>query len=516
MPDTSVITQDDLAAFKKDLIRELSGQFAPGTVTTDVQKLQGWQKKMDADGSLGRVFNGPQWLDGVAVRDGVITGAKLAANLVISNLFTTVDPDVSTTDDRMELDDDGLRWYGTVSGTGNTKIAEFAPTGFSLGSGSKEITYDASTGAMVIPVATISGLTIAQVGDGILGGLYKTAASGARLELDTSGLRAYNSGGTKTVDLSASAGDLTITGTFAIQSATSAARVEIKNSGIKIYDSGGTVRAQLLNDGSGFIGSTSGLASSAAVSWTSGGTTSVNATNVNTGSLNGALLSSGTVSDSAVASLAANKITAGTGVINALTIKSTLTLGSGGSIVDGDGSTWDQNGITLKGSSDFIKFQTGSSTVGSILGSSGLLLSYGTGSGGGVWLTSSYAMLAYEPTAVAISFYADSSTAQVRNLSGSHNYWDTSLNHYEYGRLYPGTGSGNQTSRYIDDNGSNLRVTTSTLQISGASGTPGINFTNIGNGGSATNWSTNAPTGAAYFQIQLGGVTYRVPFYANA
>lgn len=54
------------------------------------------------------------------------------------------------------------------------------------------------------------------------------------------------------------------------------------------------------------------------------------------------------VGDVYIASLSADKIVAGSGIINNLTINAVLTLGAGGSIVDGDGSTWDQSGITLK------------------------------------------------------------------------------------------------------------------------------------------------------------------------
>jgi hypothetical protein len=75
------------------------------------------------DGSFGRVFSGPQWLDGVAIRDGVISGAKLKATLVISNTFTTADTTVTPTADRVELTANGLKTYGTISGTPNIVTA---------------------------------------------------------------------------------------------------------------------------------------------------------------------------------------------------------------------------------------------------------------------------------------------------------------------------------------------------------------------------------------------------------
>lgn len=53
------------------------------------------------------------------------------------------------------------------------------------------------------------------------------------------------------------------------------------------------------------------------------------------------------VTDAKIDTLSANKIVAGTGIINNLSVLATLTLGAGGKIVDADGSFWDQNGITL-------------------------------------------------------------------------------------------------------------------------------------------------------------------------
>lgn len=55
-----------------------------------------------------------------------------------------------------------------------------------------------------------------------------------------------------------------------------------------------------------------------------------------------------TIASAKIASLDADKIAAGTGIINNLTIKAALTIGPGGSIIDADGSTWDQNGFALR------------------------------------------------------------------------------------------------------------------------------------------------------------------------
>jgi hypothetical protein len=78
----------------------------------------------------------------------------------------------------------------------------------------------ASATASLIDNAHISDLTVSKVTAGtigatwIQGGTLTTASSGARVELAGSGLNAYNSGGTKTVEIKGSDGSATITGRF--------------------------------------------------------------------------------------------------------------------------------------------------------------------------------------------------------------------------------------------------------------------------------------------------------------
>lgn len=210
------LTDEDKATLFQEIESHLASVFAPAQTASVVSALDGWKKKMMADGSFGRVFNGPQWLDGIAIRDGVVSGKKLQAQLVISNLFTTVDETLTPTADRGNFDATSLRYYGTVSGTPNTKIAEVGPTGFTFGPAGNQISYVASTGVLAVPAAVITSLTIANVGAGIIGGLYKTSASNAHLELDTSGIRMYDSGAVKTFDAVASSGALNLTGSLTI------------------------------------------------------------------------------------------------------------------------------------------------------------------------------------------------------------------------------------------------------------------------------------------------------------
>ena len=78
----------------------------------------------------------------------------------------------------------------------------------------------ASATALLIDTAHISDLSVSKVTAGtiavtwLVGGTITTASSGARMELAASGLNAYNSGGTKTVEIKGSDGSATITGVF--------------------------------------------------------------------------------------------------------------------------------------------------------------------------------------------------------------------------------------------------------------------------------------------------------------
>jgi hypothetical protein len=203
------------------LAQDFNSYFAPATLGDTVSSIDGWRKKAMGDGSFGRIFNGPQWLDRVAIRDGAVNASKVAATFVIANTFTTADTTVTPTAARMEMTASGIKAYGTVSGIANTQTLSIANTGdFTFGSsGSNPITYVASTGTLTVPAAVIGSLTIANVGSGVLGGAYKTASgTGARLEFDTSGLRAYNSSNTKTFDAVASSGDLNLTGNLTVGS----------------------------------------------------------------------------------------------------------------------------------------------------------------------------------------------------------------------------------------------------------------------------------------------------------
>lgn len=152
------LTMDQLNARLEEFLSEISGRFAAGSVQQDVDRLNGWRKKLQLDDSFGRMLNGPQWISGTAVRDGAITADKLEANLVIANLFTTSS---TGTGARMELDATSLRFY-RASGTLVSELKSDG-SGFLGSTGGSAAT--AALAWSTTPAVTIAGtLTLASGG----------------------------------------------------------------------------------------------------------------------------------------------------------------------------------------------------------------------------------------------------------------------------------------------------------------------------------------------------------------
>lgn len=170
-----------------------------------------------------------------------------------------------------------------------------------------------------------------------------------------------------------------------------------------------------------------------------------------------------------------------------LTVTGTITLGSGGKIVDADGSEWNQNGIILKSSGSFgdtLKWQVSGVDRGAIYADSGgIILAY-SASGAFAWLTSGG-----------------------NAVLGSDDSYRLEVNHgvgiQTGGPIYPGSTGSRQTSRSISDANSRLTLT-GQVELASASV-----------GGSAANWSSGSPTGAAYVVVYINGVACRIPFWAN-
>lgn len=108
----------------------------------------------------------------------------------------------------------------------------------------------ATATAELIDNAHISDLTVSKVtagtisADWLLGASIRTASSGQRVELDSTGLHGYNSGGTELVTLSN-------TGSFTLRSASSGARFQLDaTNGFRAFNSGGTQTVSLTPSGS--------------------------------------------------------------------------------------------------------------------------------------------------------------------------------------------------------------------------------------------------------------------------
>lgn len=118
----------------------------------------------------------------------------------------------------------------------------------------------ASATAMLIDDAHISDLTVTKVtagtisADWIIGARIKTANIGARVELNTGGLQAYNAAGTQTVDVAAATGEVAIIGQ--LSSGTGGDRVVVNPTGsalpeIRFYPTSGTDYASVSSFTSG-------------------------------------------------------------------------------------------------------------------------------------------------------------------------------------------------------------------------------------------------------------------------
>ncbi|MEV4287345.1 fibronectin type III domain-containing protein [Nonomuraea bangladeshensis] len=139
----------------------------------------------------------------------------------------------------------------------------------------------ASVTALLIDDAHISDLTVTKVTAGtisanwLIGASIRTASSGQRVELNTSGLQMYNSGNALLVSLAP-------TGTFFLRSGTTGARIDLSTvTGLQIYNSGGVRTAWLDVSGSfelrsGSSGARIELDTSGLRAYNSGGTQTVN------------------------------------------------------------------------------------------------------------------------------------------------------------------------------------------------------------------------------------------------
>jgi hypothetical protein len=356
------------------------------------------------DPSIARSLGGPTWLSGVSIMDGTVSASKLSVNELEAITTNTGDLNATgsikaaasypATGARVEMSSAGLVGY---SGGATTTFKLNNDGSGEIGSGANKITWT-SGGVVSIPAAVIQNLTIAQVTDGVIGGVYRTSNVFPRIEIDINGIRAKTSSAT-TFDLAAATGDITIIGTFSIKSASSGQRVEITNSAIAGYNSSNVQTFVLNATGSGRLGPSS---NSNNITWDGsgvsiGGTSLSNGKITNQhmsvsqlssiaadlGSITAGSIQSATVTSSTVSSstISGSTISGGTITGTNVSVTGQLTLGSGGKIVDGNGNKWTDQGIRLidggSGSSATLLFQTSGSvnTGGFATDSSALYLS---------------------------------------------------------------------------------------------------------------------------------------------
>ncbi|GIV82462.1 MAG: hypothetical protein KatS3mg051_2145 [Anaerolineae bacterium] len=268
------------------LLRELGKFFAPRSVMAEVDRLRAWKGRLELDTSFGRVATGPQWLSGVSILDGSVEAGKLSVSQLSAITAETgsllvTDRIVASISGSVEVPWPGLEILATGQLTMRNAGAQATITFNSDGSaqfgiGPSAFTI-ASNGTVSIPAGAIAGgLTIANISSGKIGGTYYTSDTETqypRLELAPTGLRLWNSSGTRLIDIGAGTFEIvtgpqsaarllinqagayvmpandtdtsnalvsmTPTG-FTVKSSLGNPRLEMGSSGIKGYDSAGT------------------------------------------------------------------------------------------------------------------------------------------------------------------------------------------------------------------------------------------------------------------------------------
>ena len=223
---SNLVTFEDLAKMKKEIL----GQTAPASIVKEVAATTKFRRMFNADMSLGRALSGPQFIDTVAIEDGAVTADKLVATLVLS---TSIIAGEESPGDRITLNAAGMSAHATVNGTPNQQYFTLNSTGWSVGTGAQQMSFVTSTGTLSVPAAVITSLTIADVGDGQLGGEYYTGSTSTslpRLSLSVTGIKMYNAAGAQTVNMNAA------TGAFTLSSDPSGSnRITMSDGGIELW-----------------------------------------------------------------------------------------------------------------------------------------------------------------------------------------------------------------------------------------------------------------------------------------
>jgi hypothetical protein len=193
---TDVVTAFDGVAPSQPAAPAVAGSRIAVQITHTLGKAAGGTYNLETDLDHLEVHNG-------ASSTFTPTSATLLGNLTANiGLMLAAIPAVGT----LNIESTAATWFKiiAVDRSGNKSTASPA----------------ASATALLIDNAHISDLTVSKVTAGTIGatwinaGTITTASAGARVEMVGAGLNAYNSGGTKTVEIKGSDGSATITGAF--------------------------------------------------------------------------------------------------------------------------------------------------------------------------------------------------------------------------------------------------------------------------------------------------------------
>jgi hypothetical protein len=313
-------------------------------VPTDSARLTKLQQDVDdLLAGLYRTPNGPATIRGKQIRPKSISAGHIAVSDLESVNAKTGDLSVTGSIKMTAAGSFSAGQTAYNTGVGWWLDDSGATPRFSLGnSGGSRITWDGSTlnivGTLTATSGSIGGWTIGATDLTGSGGVIGLASSGS--------IRIWSGNATPSsapfqVD---SLGNLTATagaiGGWGIDS----------TSGLKL-GSGASTRGIATGATAFYAGSatpssapfnvtTAGAVSCSNLTVTGG---SLKADTINTGTL--AFASGGTMNGASVTGTLGN--TGGTLNLGKLTVAGQITLGSGGSIIDADGSTWDQNGLIL-------------------------------------------------------------------------------------------------------------------------------------------------------------------------
>lgn len=555
-PETARLVEDQVA----EILARRGG--APFTLedADRLDTLEGQIQGLLQDRSFGRIISGPSWIDGISVIDATIGADKLTVSTIeavttntgslnVTGTITAAASYPAITGERVEIAADGL----TIYNASDQAVVDLNVDGSgTIGLGSSQISWTAG-GAVTVPNAAISSLTIADIGSGTFNsnfdagtGRVRAGTALERVEITSSGLTAYDTGGTQTFNLSSADGSLTHTGTHTIRSASSGNRVELATAGLRAYN-GSSVQTVGINssDGSGFLGadqliswgtSTVTIDGSALINGTvtanamnvsqlsaisanmgtitAGSITagSINADTISSGTLDGNLLglqsvltsaiddlgitsakiASGAVTNAKIDSIEAGKITSGTITSETITISTggKISLSSSAVIEDADGSTWTQTGLQLKGGDDSIEFFSGSTQTGYMGAPDTSKFEINSVSSKSLHLIGGSTFIRTTNGAVTVDLNSTGSLELdadqiVITANGIYQHeFDSSGRFVADGNIFPG----GQLNDYLGHNGSHLGF--SGLTLSGSAGSLD-----------------------GYFTFTINGLTRKIPYY---